>query len=112
MIQKKKIEIKSEELWEKYKYKQNEKDRVVLWVNLEAEKEGKIIWSGTYHLDEKGNGENTAMAKLVSITLSAALDLMLENKLNPGVQAAPSNTNIIKYFFSVLSKYSIKINNL
>ena len=107
----KKIVEKGNELWEKYKYKQNEKDRVVLWVNLEAEKEGKIIWSGTYHLDEKGSGENTAMAKLVSITLSSVLDLMIENRLKPGVQAAPHSKDIINYIFKVLSDYSIKINH-
>ena len=101
---------KSNDLWEKYKYKEDEEDRVVLWVNLEAEKEGKKIWSGTYHLDEKGFGENTAMAKLVSITLSAAIDLMVEKQINSGVQAAPSNRDIINYFFKILSEYSIKIN--
>ncbi|SVB68154.1 uncharacterized protein METZ01_LOCUS221008, partial [marine metagenome] len=62
-----------------------------------------------YQLDEKGSGENTAMAKLVSITLSATVDLMLQNKLQPGVQAAPSNKHIIDYFFKILSDYSIKI---
>ena len=107
----KKIVEKGNELWAKYKYQQNEKDRVVLWVNLEAEKEGKIIWSGTYHLDEKGSGENTAMAKLVSITLSSVLDLMIENRLKPGVQAAPHSKDIINYIFKVLSDYSIKINH-
>ena len=47
------------------------------------------------------------MGKLVSITLSAAIDLMLENKFQPGVQAAPSNKNIIDYFFKILSEHSI-----
>ena len=106
----KKIQEKSDELWNLYKYNQNEEDRVVLWVNLKAEKNNKKIWSGTYHLDERGSGENTAMAKLVSITLSAAIDLMLENKISPGVQAAPADKKIIEYFFKILSDHSIKIN--
>ena len=84
----------------------------MLWVNLEAEKDGEIIWSGTYHIDEKGFGENTAMAKLVSITLSAALDLVVEGQINPGVQAAPSDRDIINYFFKILSENSIKINRI
>ena len=105
------ITKKSETLWQKYKYQKHEKDRVVLWVNLEAEKENKIVWSGTYHLDEKGSGENTAMAKLVSITLSAALDLIIEGQLKTGVQTAPSDRDIINYFFKILSDYSIKINH-
>ena len=106
------IQQKSDELWNNYRYDKNEEDRVVLWVNLEAEQNDKKVFSSTYQLDEKGSGENTAMAKLVSITLSAAVDLMLQNKLQPGVQAAPSNKNIIDYFFKVLSDYSIKINHM
>jgi saccharopine dehydrogenase (NADP+, L-glutamate forming) len=105
------IQQKSDELWKNYRYDKNEEDRVVLWVNLEAEQQGKKVFSSTYQLDEKGSGENTAMAKLVSITLSAAVDLMLQNKIQPGVQAAPSNKHIIDYFFKVLSDYAIKIDH-
>ena len=105
------IQQKSDELWNSYRYDKDEEDRVVLWVNLEAEQQDKKVFSSTYQLDEKGSGENTAMAKLVSITLSAAVDLMLQNKLQPGVQAAPSNKRIIDYFFKILSDYSIKIDH-
>ena len=105
------IQQKSDELWNSYRYDKDEEDRVVLWVNLEAEQQDKKVFSSTYQLDEKGSGENTAMAKLVSITLSAAVDLMLQNKIQPGVQAAPSNKHIIDYFFKVLSDYSIKIDH-
>ena len=105
------IQQKSDELWNSYRYDKNEEDRVVLWVNLEAKQQDKKLFSSTYQLDEKGSGENTAMAKLVSITLSAAVDLMVQNKLQPGVQAAPSNKHIIDYFFKVLSDYSIKIDH-
>jgi len=105
------IQQKSDELWNSYRYDKDEEDRVVLWVNLEAEQQDKKVFSSTYQLDEKGSGENTAMAKLVSITLSAAVDLMVQNKLQPGVQAAPSNKHIIDYFFKVLSDYSIKIDH-
>ena len=104
------IEIKSEELWSKYQYKQDEKDRVVLSVSLEAiDYDNKIIWSGCYELDESGLGENTAMALLVSITLSAGVDLILEKKLDPGVQAAPHSENNIEYFFKILKDYNIDI---
>ena len=105
------IQQKSDKLWNNYRYDKDEEDRVVLWVNLEAEQQDKKVFSSTYQLDEKGSGENTAMAKLVSITLSAAVDLMLQNKLQPGVQAAPSDKNIIDYFFKILSDYSIKIDH-
>ena len=105
-----KIKIKSDELWSEYQYKENEKDRVVLSVQLEAlNNENQIIWSGGYELDESGSGENTAMAILVSITLSAGIDLILQNKLNPGVQAAPHSKKNIEYFFSILKSFNINI---
>jgi len=106
-----KIQQKSNELWHTYRYGKDEEDRVVLWVNLEAEQNNKKIFSSTYQLDEKGSGENTAMAKLVSITLSATIDLILQNIILPGVQTAPSDKNIIDYFFKILSDYSIKIDH-
>ena len=79
-------------------------------VGLEAiNDENEIIWSSSYELDETGSGENTAMALLVSITLSAGVDLILKNKLKPGVQAAPHNKENIEYFFSVLKDYNVNI---
>ena len=83
----------------------------MLWVNLEAEQQDKKVFSSTYQIDEKGSGENTAMAKLVSITLSAAIELLLKNDFHPGVQAAPSDKNMIEYFFKILSEHSIQINH-
>ena len=49
------------------------------------------------------------MGKLVSLTLSASIDLMLENKIDPGVQAAPNNQKIINYYFSILEQNNINI---
>ena len=104
------IQIKSDELWSKYQYEKNEKDRVILSVRLDAlNNNNQILWSGCYELDETGSGENTAMAVLVSITLSAGIDLILQKKLNPGVQVAPHNEDNIKYFFKILKDYNIKI---
>ena len=104
------IQIKSDELWSKYQYEKNEKDRVVLSVSLDAlNNNNEIVWSGCYELDETGSGENTAMALLVSITLTAGVDLILQNKLDPGVQAAPYSKPNIEYFFKILKNYNINI---
>jgi saccharopine dehydrogenase (NADP+, L-glutamate forming) len=104
------IQIKSNELWSKFQYEKNEKDRVVLSVSLVAlNKNNEIVWSGCYELDETGSGENTAMALLVSITLTAGIDLIIQNKLDPGVQGAPYTKPNIEYFFKVLKNYNINI---
>ena len=70
---------------------------------------GGLDTTKSYLLDEKGSGENTAMGKLVSITLSAAIDLMLQNKFQSGVVAAPKNYEFIDYYFSVLKENNINI---
>ena len=99
------------ELWEKYPYLQDEEDRVVLFVKLLANKDNQEVFNGYYFLDEKGSGENTAMGNLVSITLSCAIDLIYQNKMQYGVQAAPDNENLINYFFKTFEEYKIVIKN-
>ena len=103
------IAKKSEELWKDNQYSKDEEDRVVLYVKLDAIKDNKSVFKGSYFLDEKGSGENTAMGKLVSLTLSASIDLMLEDKLDSGVQAAPHKPEIINYYFSILNQNNINI---
>ena len=51
------------------------------------------------------------MGILVSITLSCAIDLILEEKLESGVQAAPYDENLINYFFKTFEAYNIVIKN-
>ena len=97
------------ELWKKYPYEKNEEDRVVLFVKLSATQKGNEIFNSSFFLDEKGSGENTAMGNLVSITLSCAIDLILENKINPGVQAAPHDKNLINYFFKTFKDFNVVI---
>ena len=99
------------ELWKKHPYLSEEQDRVVLFVKLLANKDNKEVFNGFYFLDEKGSGENTAMGKLVSITLSCAIDLIIQNKMPYGVQAAPHDENLINYFFKTFEDYKIVIKN-
>ena len=107
------IKKKSDELWSKYKYEKNEEDRVILLVSLEAlNVNDEVVWAGSYELDESGSGENTAMALLVSITLTAGIDLILKKKLEPGVQAAPSSKTNIDYFFKILKDYNVKLKKI
>ena len=98
-----------DELWKKHSYENNEEDRVVLYVKLIAEKNHKQIFESSYFLDEKGSGENTAMGKLVSLTLSAAIDLMMKDQLSSGVIAAPYQKDLIDYFFNILKENNINI---
>ena len=107
----KEIDNLGSELWKKHPYLSEEQDRVVLFVKLLANKDNKEVFNGFYFLDEKGSGENTAMGKLVSITLSCAIDLIIQNKMPYGVQAAPHDENLINYFFKTFEDYKIVIKN-
>ena len=102
-----KIQTKSDELWANNQYEKDERDRVVLSVKMEASNNDGVVWARSYELDQSGSGENSAMAILVSITLSAGIDLILNNQLNTGVQAAPSDKENIEYFFKILKDYKI-----
>ena len=106
-----KINNLGEELWKKHPYSPGEEDRVVLYVNLLAHQNNREVFNKYYFLDEKGSGENTAMGVLVSITLSCAIDLIIEKKLESGVQAAPYDENLINYFFKTFEEYNIVIKN-
>ncbi len=103
------INKKSEELLKANRYQPEEEDRVVLSVKLKGFKNNNKIFNNSYFLDEKGSGENTAMGKLVSITLSAAIDLMMEGKIKPGVKTAPHDNENIMYFFKILKENNINI---
>ena len=103
------INKKSEELLIENEYQPDEQDRVVLSVKLKAFENNKEIFNSSYFLDEKGSGENTAMGKLVSITLSAAIDLMMKDKISPGVKTAPHDNENIMYFFKILKENNINI---
>jgi len=107
----KEIDNLGSELWKKHPYLSEEQDRVVLFVKLFANKDNQEVFNGFYFLDEKGSGENTAMGKLVSITLSCAIDLIIQNKMPYGVQAAPHDENLINYFFKTFEDYKIVIKN-
>ena len=107
----KEIDNLGSELWKKHPYLSDEQDRVLLFVKLLAKKDNKEVFNGFYFLDEKGSGENTAMGKLVSITLSCAIDLIIQNKMPYGVQAAPHDENLINYFFKTFEDYKIVIKN-
>ena len=103
------INKKSEELLIENRYETEEEDRVVLSVKLKAFENNNKVFDSSYFLDEKGSGENTAMGKLVSITLSAAIDLMMDLKITSGVKTAPNESENILYFFKILEENNINI---
>jgi len=86
----------SDQFWRDNAYDEGEPDRVVLCVDLEADKDGKPVWHKTYVMDAWGDDSSTAMARLVSITVSLAVNAVLDGELPAGIIAAPSDPALVK----------------
>ncbi|WP_323769645.1 saccharopine dehydrogenase family protein [Antarctobacter sp.] len=76
-------------------YDEDEPDRVVLCVALEAEKDGTPVYHKTYVMDAWGDARSSAMARLVSIPVSLAVEAVLDRAVPAGVSAAPSDPKLV-----------------
>ncbi len=85
----------SEQFWAENAYDEGEPDRVVLCVELKAEKDGREVYHKTYLLDAHGDARGTAMARLVSVTVALAVTSVLNREIAPGVSAAPSDERLV-----------------
>jgi saccharopine dehydrogenase (NADP+, L-glutamate forming) len=106
------LESKSEELWRAYQYQPGELDRVVLSVDLEVKRDGETVWHQVHCLDETGNEHGTAMARLVSLTCSLAVDSVLQGKLRAGVMGAPNEMVLIDDWLGKLSQMGEKMQRI
>lgn len=93
----------SDELWQTQAYDEGEPDRVVLCVELEARKNDQPVWHQSYCIDALGNENGTAMARLVSLTVSLAVEAVAAGRIKPGVSAAPADHDIVQDWFHTLS---------
>ena len=84
----------SDQFWDENAYDDGEPDRVILCVGLKAENNGKEIWHKTYVMDAWGDARGTAMARLVSIPVSLAVEAVLSRQIAVGVHAAPSDPKL------------------
>lgn len=79
----------SDQFWDENSYDEGEPDRVILCVGLKAEKDGTEVYHKTYAMDAWGDARGSAMARLVSIPVSLAIEAVLDGKIDAGVHAAP-----------------------
>ncbi len=99
------LELKriSEMLEQKYSYTDNEPDRVVLNVELEVKNENGKVWHKSYLLDTSGNQKGQAMARLVSLPVSLAIESILNGKAELGVTAAPHQAERVSEWLNDLT---------
>jgi saccharopine dehydrogenase (NADP+, L-glutamate forming) len=86
----------ADELLKENAYDEGEPDRVVLCVDLKAVKDGAPVWHKSYVMDAWGDERGTAMARLVSIPVSLAIEAVIKGDIAPGVHAAPSDLSLVK----------------
>ncbi|MCH2095948.1 MAG: saccharopine dehydrogenase NADP-binding domain-containing protein [Rhodobacteraceae bacterium] len=77
-------------------YAEGEADRVVLCVALKAERDDTVIWHKTWVMDAWGDERGSAMARLVSVPVSMAVEAVLAQEIAPGVSAAPSDPKLVR----------------
>lgn len=99
----------SQELEQKYLYDEDEADRVVMCVELEVREADKVVWHQSYYLDSQGNEQGQAMARLVSLPVSLAIESVLNNEINTGVTAAPEAPEQINKWLSALTSHGDSI---
>lgn len=94
----------SDQFWDENAYDEGEPDRVVLCVGLKAEKDGTPVWHKTYVMDAWGDARGTAMARLVSIPVSLAVEAVLNRAISVGVHAAPSDPKLVQAWMAEIDK--------
>lgn len=109
-----KLQAKSDELWQQYAFKEGEQDRVVLYVELLAKDENthEYAWRQSYSMDAFGNEYGSAMARLVSTTVSLAVEAVLEERIAPGVTAAPNDMALVSEWLWYLNDHHETIQHL
>ena len=85
-------------------YDEGEPDRVVLCVDLRAESGNGTVWNQTYVMDAWGDARGSAMARLVSIPVSLAVQAAQGGAIKPGVHAAPSDPQLVANWMDEVSR--------
>jgi saccharopine dehydrogenase (NADP+, L-glutamate forming) len=94
----------SEAFWQAHAYDEGEPDRVVLCVDLKAEHAGRTVWHKTYVMDAWGDARGTAMARLVSVPVSLAVDSVLAREIPAGVSAAPHDPRLVARYLDEVGR--------
>ena len=94
----------SDQFWRDNAYAPGEPDRVVLCVDLKATRAGRPVWHKTYVMDAWGDADGTAMARLVSIPLSLAVESVRKGEIAPGVSAAPHDPALVARYLAEVGR--------
>ena len=94
----------SDTFWADNAYDEGEPDRVVMCVSFMAELEGVPIYHKTYTMNACGDLRGTAMARLVSVPVSLAVEAVKNHEIQAGVSAAPHDQKLIIRWMDEINK--------
>ena len=103
------------ELVKENTYAPGEPDRVVLFVSLKAEREGRVVHHETWAMDAWGDERSSAMARLVSSPVSFAVESLLAREIPAGVHPAPHDPRLYTKWLGqvrTLAQYMERIDHL
>jgi len=86
----------SDQFWNDHAYDTDEPDRVILCVDFKADRDGVPVWHKTYVMDAWGDARGTAMARLVSVPVSLAVQAVQDRMISAGVHAAPHDPKLVQ----------------
>jgi saccharopine dehydrogenase-like NADP-dependent oxidoreductase len=109
------LNARAAELLKENSYAEGEPDRVVLFVSLKAEQEGKPVFHETWAMDAWGDVRGTAMGRLVSVPVSLAIEAVLTREIPAGVHGAPHDPRLLARWLGEvghLAQYMARIDHL
>lgn len=96
-------------------YDVGEPDRVVLFVSLKAERDGKAVFHETWAMDAWGDARGSAMSRLVSVPVSLGVEAVLARAVPVGVHPAPHDPALIARWMGEvghLAQYLARVDHL
>jgi saccharopine dehydrogenase (NADP+, L-glutamate forming) len=94
----------SDQFWADNAYGEDDPDRVIMCVGLKAEANGTPVYHKTYVMDAYGDARGTAMARLVSVPVSLAVEAVLNRQIPAGVSAAPSDPKLVQSWLAEVDR--------
>ena len=101
--------------WRDNAYGPDEADRVILFVSLKAERDGRAVFHETWAMDAWGDARGTAMGRLVSVPVSLAVEAVIAREIPAGVHAAPHDPKLLTRWLGAvqsLAQYMARVDHL
>lgn len=96
-------------------YAPGEPDRVVLFVSLKAERDGRAVFHETWAMDAWGDQRGSAMGRLVSTPVSWAVQAVAAREIPAGVHSAPHDPKLVSRWLQEtrsLAQYLDRVDHL